>query len=159
MKITIICIGSIKEKYLQDALNEYVKRLSPSAQINITQIKECKLPDKPSNAEILKTLERESVSIKSLISKNAYTISLCIEGKQLTSEEFADIISSKTLEGKNEFVFIIGSSNGLSEQLKKSCDMLMSFSKMTFPHQLFRVMLAEQIYRAVSIINNTKYHK
>ncbi len=159
MNIKIICIGKIKEKSISQALEEYVKRLSGFCNIEIIELSESRLTDNPSLKEIEKALSNEAQAILKKLNGNEYVFSLCIEGKQLSSTELADKISQTMLYGKSTICFIIGSSFGLDEQIKKVCDFKLSFSKMTFPHQLMRLILAEQIYRSFTIINNTEYHK
>lgn len=143
-KINLICVGKIKEKFYRDALEEYLKRLSRFAKIEIREIAECR------------TLEEEAA----LILKNARgkTVALCIEGEKLSSEKFASFLKQLTDTG-SECSFIIGSSCGLAEAVKNSADMKLSFSDMTFPHQLMRVILTEQIYRAFMINGGGEYHK
>lgn len=157
--VTVICVGKLKEKFLRDALSEYQKRLSSFCQFNIIELNESRISQNPSQKEIENCLENEAKEILSKISDNAYVFALCIEGKGVTSEKFADMIEKAATNGKSNLNFIIGSSFGLSESVKKRADFRLSVSDMTFPHQLFRVMLLEQIYRAYSIINGSKYHK
>lgn len=149
--IKIICVGKIKEKYLEEAINEYEKRISKYTKIEIIEVKDYSF-DKE------KTLNQEQLEIKSHITSKDYIITLEIEGKQITSKELANKIS-KTLIIKPNVTFIIGGSFGISEEIKKISDYNLSFSKLTFPHQLFRVILLEQIYRSFKIINNESYHK
>ncbi len=145
--INIICIGKLKEKYLIEACNEYTKRLGKFAKINLIEVKQ-------SN----QNLYEEAKKIKKYINKNDYIIVLDIQGNQLASEQLALKIND-ILMIKPNITFIIGGSLGLHEEIKNICDMKLSFSKMTFPHQLFRVLLLEQLYRAFKIINNETYHK
>lgn len=159
LNVTIICLGKLKEKYLRDASDEYVKRLSSSCKTNIIELTPEKLSDNPSQKEIDNALEAEAKKITEKIPKGAYIYSLCIEGKQVTSEELSREIESIGVGGVSNVVFIIGSSFGLSDKVKAMSSKKLSMSKMTFPHQLARIMLLEQIYRAVQISNGTKYHK
>ena len=159
LTINVICIGSLKEKYLKDAVAEYQKRLSAFAKFQIMELPEQKLPDNPSENEIKSALEKEAEKIKSKISKSSATVVLAIEGKELSSEKLAKKIDEFSLKGVSTINFVIGSSFGLSEKFKSEASFSLSMSPMTFPHQLARVMLLEQIYRAFSILNNTKYHK
>ncbi len=159
MNIFIICLGKLKESYLKDAINEYSKRISAFAKLNIIELTPVKLSEKPSQNEINSALEKEAEEIIKKIPSNAFVVPLCIEGKQKSSEELADQFEITALSGKSNIVFIIGSSFGLSDKVKALSDLKLSFSKMTFPHQLMRVMLLEQIYRAFQINNNGKYHK
>ena len=150
--IKIITVGAIKEKYLKDAIEEYTKRISKYTNIEIIEVKDEGL------VEPQKAMDLEGEKIKKYISPRDYVITLEIEGKQLTSEEFAQKINSIYLESSN-ITFIIGGSYGISKEIKNMSNFKLSFSKMTFPHQLFRVNLLEQIYRAYKINNNESYHK
>lgn len=140
LNITVLCVGTLKEKYLKDAAAEYSKRISGFARLTVS----------------------ETANDRQLIAKlpkKAYKIALCIEGCALSSEELSDKISNISVNGISELVFVIGDSDGMGEDVKAACDFRLSFSKMTFPHQLMRIILLEQIYRALSIANNGKYHK
>ncbi len=159
MNITVIALGKLKEKYLRDAVDEYTKRLSAYGKPDIIELNPVKLSDNPSQTEIDNALNKEAEEIKKKIPNGSYVFSLCIEGKEKSSEQLAQTIKEVTLNGKSNIVFIIGSSFGLSPEIKKLSDCRLSFSPMTFPHQLMRVMLLEQIYRAFQINNNGKYHK
>ena len=159
MNITVIALGKLKEKYLTEAINEYSKRISAYGKLQIIELNPVRLSDNPSQTEIDNALLKEAEEIKKKIPNNSYIFSLCIEGKEKSSEAFAKAISDATLNGKSNIVFIIGSSFGLSPEIKNLSDFKLSFSPMTFPHQLMRVMLLEQIYRAFQINNNGKYHK
>lgn len=150
--IKIITVGSIKEKYLKDAIEEYKKRLSRYTKLEIIEVKDEGL------VEEKKAIELESTKIEKYINERDYIITLEIEGKELNSIEFAEKLEKIQIENSN-IVFIIGGSYGLSYNIKKKSNWHLSFSKMTFPHQLFRVFLLEQIYRAYKINNNQKYHK
>ena len=158
IKVTFITLGKLKEKYLRDAVDEYKKRLSRYCSLDIIELEPVKLPEKPSDNEINQALEKESLEINKRIPKDSAVFSLCIEGKELSSEEFADRIQDLSNMGKS-LAFIIGSSYGLSPKVKMESDLRLSVSKMTFPHQLFRVMLLEQIYRAFKINEGSAYHK
>lgn len=157
LTVNLICVGKLKESYLRDACSEYIKRLSSFCKVNIIEIAECKLPNLPSNAEILRGIDVEYGLI--LPKLKGYIIPLCIEGNQLSSEQLSEKISMLMLDGISELSFVIGGSFGLSDSIKLSCDFKLSMSAMTFPHQLARVMLLEQIYRCFQINNNGKYHK
>lgn len=159
MNVTVIALGKLKEKYLRDAIDEYVKRISAYAKCDIIELNPVRLSDNPSPAEIQNALSKEAEEIKKKIPNSSYVFSLCIEGKAKSSEDFAKAIKDATLNGKSNIVFIIGSSFGLSPDIKALSDFKLSFSPMTFPHQLMRVMLLEQIYRAFQINTNGKYHK
>ena len=157
--IKIIAVGRLKEKYLKEAFAEYEKRLGAFCRLTVDEIDQEKLSDDPSEKEITRALETEAERILQKIPAGSYVIPMCIEGKQLTSEKFAALISKESAAGAGTFVFVIGGSCGLSDRVKQRADFRLSMSEMTFPHRLARIMLAEQIYRAFSIINNRKYHK
>lgn len=158
LNINIICIGSVKERFFSDAVNEYTKRLKRYAKLSIIELDEERTPNDPNESQIQRTVEKESDRIMAKISKSDYVIAMCIEGKQLSSQELASKLSQiSMISGTVDF--IIGGSWGLSDKLKQRADLRLSMSRMTFPHQLARVMLCEQIYRAFSILNNSKYHK
>ena len=159
LNITLICLGRLKEKYLRDASDEYIKRLSAFCKMNVIELTPEKLSDNPSQKEIENALDSEAKKISEKIPKGAFICSLCIEGKQLSSEELSREIENIGVSGMSNLVFIIGSSFGLSDEIKRISDFRFSMSKMTFPHKLARIMLTEQIYRAFSISNNGKYHK
>ncbi len=158
MKMNLIAVGKLKEDYLRGAVAEYTKRIGAYAKINIVEIAECKCPENPSDAEIRRVLEKEGEAIIAKIPKGSFVIPLCIEGKQQSSPCFAETIEKISLN-YSEITFIIGGSFGLSESVKRLSGLKLSFSEMTFPHQLMRVILLEQVYRAFSIINHSKYHK
>ncbi len=159
LKLTIIHVGSVKERYLTDAIAEYEKRLSGYCVVNYVLIKDERLPDKPSHSEIAQALEREADRILAALPPRAYKIALCVEGKLVSSEELASRISALPNQGCSEIALIIGGSDGLSPRVKSSSDFRLSISPMTFPHQLMRVILLEQLYRAFTIINGAHYHK
>ena len=159
LNITIIAVGKLKEQYLRDASAEYQKRLSTLCKLNIVEINPEKLSDNPSAKEIENALNNEAKKIIEKIPKGAKVYSMCIEGKQRTSEELSREIDNLALEGVSNIVFIIGGSFGLSDEVKKLSAYRLSMSKMTFPHQIARIMLLEQIYRATQISIGTKYHK
>lgn len=153
LHIQIICIGKIKEKYFTQAIEEYKKRIVGGFDLTIKELSEYKLQD---NTDIV--VQKEGESILPLM-KGAYNIAMCIEGKQISSEKLWDMMQRVTLNGDSRINFIIGGSYGLSDAVKSAADFKLSVSPMTFPHQLFRVMLCEQIYRATQIGQGTKYHK
>ena len=159
MNVTIIHVGDFKEKYLKEAFLEYSKRISAFGKFEDVLIKEGNLPDSPNDAQVEKVLKEEGEKILEKLDPRSKKIALCVEGNGVTSEEFASIFTASADGGFSKITFIIGSSHGLSDKVKKACDMKLSFSKMTFPHQLMRVILSEQIYRAFTIINGKKYHK
>ncbi len=156
MKINIVVVGNLKEKYLVDSEKEYLKRISRYHNVNVIEIAEEKLPKNYSSADISKCLVKEGLKIKNNLS--GYVVVMDIGGKQLDSVEFSKKIEGVSLNN-DTITFVIGSSYGISEDIKRGANFLLSFSKMTFPHQLFRIMLLEQIYRATTITNNIMYHK
>ena len=156
--IKIISIGTLKEEYLKGAVNEYEKRLSGFCKVEMINLKEAKLPQEPSPSEIKKALEEEGKIILSHMSERAYKVALCVEGKQFSSEELAEKIE-RAFSLSNEICFVIGSSHGLCDEVKSAADLKLSVSKLTFPHQLMRVILLESVYRGMNIIKGTKYHK
>ncbi len=158
IKTTIISLGKLKEKYLCDAVKEYSKRLSAYTKLEIIELEPVRLSDKPSNSEIENALSKEAELILKKIPNNSEVISLCVEGKEFTSPAFAKKIEEFQNIGKN-ITFVIGSSYGLSEKVKLASSIRLSLSQMTFPHQLFRVLLLEQIYRGFKIIEGSTYHK
>ena len=159
MNVQLIVLGKLKEKYMKDFAAEYEKRLSAYCKMTVVELEPVKLSDNPSQSEIDNALLKETKMIKDKIPKNSYIFAMCIEGKQMSSEEFSQKLDDIALSGKNSVVFIIGSSFGLSNEIKGMSDYKFSMSKMTFPHKLARIMLTEQIYRGFSISNNGKYHK
>lgn len=159
MNIQIICIGKLKEKYWTDAISEYSKRLSRYCKLEIVELKESRLPENASPADEENVKIEEGKSILKAIKDGTYVITLEILGKQLTSPELADKINSLGLEGHSDVAFVIGGSLGLSQEVSKRSNFKLSFSKMTFPHQMMRVVLLEQIYRSFKIIKNEAYHK
>ena len=159
MQVLVICVGKLKEKYLTDACSEYIKRLSAFCKLQIIELSECKLPDSPSDAEIQKALEKEGDMILSKIPKDAFVFPMCIEGKMIDSPALSKKLVEIPIMGKSTVAFVIGSSCGLSTRVKDRGDFKLSMSPMTFPHQLARVMLLEQIYRGFMIAAGNKYHK
>lgn len=159
MKIKLICVGKIKERFYTDAINEYIKRISKFATVEITELSDEKTLDNPSNNEINMILNKEGARILNSIKPNEYVISLCIEGKRFSSMDFAHEIQNIMNSGNGCIDFIIGGSLGLSDDVKKRSNLKLSFSDFTFPHQLMRVIFLEQIYRTYKILNNEPYHK
>ncbi|SFG19494.1 23S rRNA (pseudouridine(1915)-N(3))-methyltransferase RlmH [Oribacterium sp. WCC10] len=159
MKITLITVGKIKEKYLKDAIAEYSKRLSAYYDINIIELQDEKTPDKAPVSIEEKIKETEGNRILQKISDRAYVIALAINGDMLSSEELADKMSDLMVRGNSDIVFVIGGSLGLSPEVLRRANYKLSFSRMTFPHQLMRVILLEQVYRAFKINSNEPYHK
>ena len=159
VSVTIICEGKLKEKYLRDACDEYSKRLGAFCKLNIVELTPKRLSDNPTQGEIDNALVSEGKEILSKIPQNSYVYAMCIEGRQMPSEKLARAMENCAVTGKRNLVFIIGGSFGLSDEVKKAADYKLSMSEMTFPHQLARVMLLEQIYRAFQISSGGKYHK
>lgn len=159
MKITIITVGKVKESYFRGAIEEYSKRLSKYCKLDIVEVADEKTPDKASETEEEQIKAKEAERIMKHITGDAYVIALAIEGKQLDSVELADKIKALGVQGKSHIRFVIGGSLGLHSSVLSRADFKLSFSKMTFPHQLMRVILLEQIYRAYRIISHEPYHK
>lgn len=156
--ITVISVGTLKEGYLKDAVNEYKKRLSQYARVDEINIKEEPIRDEDDKSEINRALECEADKILAAIPKGASKIALCVEGKQYDSPDLASLIG-RMADQSGKIALIIGSSHGMSERVKRECEVRLSFSKMTFPHQLMRVMLFEALYRSFTILQGKKYHK
>lgn len=159
MKITLITVGKIKEKYLEDAIAEYSKRLSRYCKLEIVQVADEKTPDRASEVMEEQIKDKEGEKILSHVKDGAYVIALAIDGRMVSSEELAELIDGLGVRGESHLQFIIGGSLGLSKKVLSRADYKLSFSKMTFPHQLMRVILLEQIYRSYRIINGEPYHK
>ncbi|MBE6584790.1 MAG: 23S rRNA (pseudouridine(1915)-N(3))-methyltransferase RlmH [Ruminococcaceae bacterium] len=156
--IRFITVGTLKEDYLRAAVAEYEKRLSGFCRVESVNLKEAKLAQDPSEAEIKKALCEEAKTILAALPDRAYKIAMCVEGKQFSSEELAAKLEN-AFSLANEICFIIGSSHGLDDSVKSAADLKLSISKLTFPHQLMRVILSESVYRCMNIIKGTKYHK
>lgn len=159
MKITIITVGKIKEKYFTMAIDEYSKRLGRYVKLDIVEVADEKTPDGASDTEERLIRQKEGERILKLLKEDSYVITLEIEGKMLDSVELSEKINQIGVSGKGHITFIIGGSLGLSDEVKSRADFKLSFSKMTFPHQLMRVVLLEQIYRSYRILGNEPYHK
>lgn len=159
MKYSIICVGKIKEKFYTQAVEEYAKRLSRYGKLEIIEVADEKTPDQASDTVNRMIKDKEGERILAQIKEDAYVVALAIEGKMLDSEELAGKIESLGVSGTSHIAFVIGGSLGLSEKVMKRADYALSFSKMTFPHQLMRVILLEQIYRSCRIIHHEPYHK
>ena len=159
MRITLVAVGKIKEKYLRDAVAEYVKRLGKYCKLEIIEVADEKTQERASETEEMAVRSKEGERILKHVKEDAYVITLEIQGKQISSEELADKIEELGVQGKSHVVFIIGGSIGLGMEVIKRSDYALSFSRMTFPHQLMRVILLEQIYRGFRIINGEPYHK
>ena len=159
MKITILCVGKVKEKFYQEAIKEFEKRLSRYCKLSIIEVADEKTQERASETEISIVKEKEGERILKNIKDEGYVICLAIDGKQLDSVELSGKLDSLFVEGNSQIYFVIGGSLGLSDEVLKRADYHLSFSRMTFPHQLMRVILLEQIYRAFRISNNEPYHK
>ena len=159
MRITLITVGKIKEKYLKDAIAEYQKRLGSYCKLEIIEVADEKTPDNASEVVEEQIRSKEGERILKHVKDDAYVITLEINGKQLSSEELADKMEKLGVQGTSHIMFIIGGSIGLGQEVMKRSNFALSFSKMTFPHQLMRVILLEQIYRGYRIINGEPYHK
>ena len=159
MKITVLCVGKVKEKFFTDAIKEYSKRLSRYCKLEIVEVADEKTPDGASELVVSQIKEKEAERMEKYLPDSAYVIALAIEGKKLTSEKLAEKIDSLGISGTSHLVFLIGGSRGMSDRLLKRADYLLSFSDMTFPHQLMRVILLEQVYRSYRIIHGEPYHK
>lgn len=159
MTVTIIAVGKLKEKYLSAAMAEYEKRLSRFCKLRIIEVPDKRIYENASKKQQLDVINREGEAVLEKIGAGQYVIALCIEAPQMSSEEFSHRLSELALSGKSDIVFVIGGSLGLSDKVKERADLHLGFSKMTFPHQLMRVILAEQIYRAFTIARGETYHK
>ncbi len=159
MKITILCVGKVKEKFYRDAIDEFAKRLSRYCKLEIVEVSDEKTEEQASENEIRLVKEKEGERLLKNIKDDAYVITLCIDGKHLDSEELSEKMEKLGIQGTSHIYFVIGGSLGLSDQVIKRADFKLSFSKMTFPHQLMRVILLEQIYRGYRIMNHEPYHK
>ena len=157
--IKIICVGKIKEKFYRDAIGEYEKRLSRYCRLSIIEVADEKTPDRSSDTEEMLIKEKEATRLRSHIRDNDYVIALAIDGKSFDSVTFAEHLGQLAVSGKSNLVFVIGGSLGLHPSVLSQCDELLSFSAMTFPHQLMRVILLEQLYRSYRIQNHEPYHK
>lgn len=159
MKISILCVGKIKERYFSDGIAEYAKRLSRYCKLDIIEVPDEKTPDGASERVNEQIKEKEAGRLSAYIKEDAYVIALAIEGKAYSSEAFAEKIDKLGITGKSHIIFIIGGSLGIHDELLNRADEKISFSKMTFPHQMMRMILLEQIYRAYRISNGEPYHK
>lgn len=159
MKITILSVGKIKETYFVKAIEEYTKRLSRYCKLEIVEVADEKTPDRASEKQEQQIKEKEAERLEKYLGENGYVVALAIEGKQMDSVAFSHKIQMLGIQGESRLVFIIGGSLGLDHGILQRADMLLSFSEMTFPHQMMRVILLEQIYRAYRIMNGEPYHK
>ena len=158
-KVTVVCVGKLKERFYIDAAAEYCKRLQRHCKLELLELPEYRLPDNPSPAEIQKALETEAAAIREKLPKGGALVAMCIEGKTCSSEALAQRMEDFAVSGKTQVTFLIGGSVGLDASLKAQADWKLSMSPMTFPHHMARIMLLEQIYRAYQIQQGTKYHK
>ena len=158
-KVTILCVGKLKEKFYTEASAEYLKRLQRHCKCEIVELAEYRLPEAPSPAEIQKALATEAAAIREKLPRGGAVIAMCIEGKTCSSEELSRRMADFAVAGKTPLTFLIGGSVGLDAELKAQADWRLSMSPMTFPHHMARVMLLEQIYRAYQIQQGTRYHK
>ncbi|PYZ91764.1 23S rRNA (pseudouridine(1915)-N(3))-methyltransferase RlmH [Salipaludibacillus keqinensis] len=159
MNISIICVGKLKEKYLKQGIEEYTKRLSAYANVQLIEVADEKAPENMSQTEIQQLKEKEGERILGKIGQDTHVIALAIEGNSWTSERLAKELDQLATYGKSKIAFVIGGSVGLSDSVLKRANAQLSFSKMTFPHQLMRLILVEQVYRAFKIMKNEPYHK
>ena len=159
IQVKLICVGKMREKYYTDAFAEYAKRLQAYCRLELLEIAEQRLPDRPSDREIAAALEREGQEILKSIPGDAYTVALCVEGRQMPSEGMAALIAERESSGRPKLCFVIGGSFGLAPAVKQRADKRLSMSRMTFPHHLARVMLIEQLYRGFKINEGSRYHK
>ena len=158
-KITVLCVGKLKERFYQEAAAEYVKRLGRHCKLDVVELPESRLPEEPSPGEIQRALAAEAAAIREKLPRGGAVIALCIEGKPCSSVELSRRMQELAVSGKSQLTFLIGGSVGLAEDLKRQADWRLSMSPMTFPHHLARIMLLEQIYRACQSAAGTKYHK
>ena len=159
LNIKLLCVGRMREKFYIDAFREYQKRLQGYCRLELTELSEERLGDRPSDAEIRSALAKEGQEILKNVPPDAYLVALCVEGKQMPSEGMAGLIAARESSGKPRLCFVIGGSFGLSEAVKARADLRLSMSEMTFPHHLARVMLIEQVYRGFKINEGARYHK
>ena len=159
LAVRLICVGKLGEKFWADAVREYVKRLGAYCKLEMVELPEQRLPQTPSEGETRQALDKEAALIAEKIPQGAAVIALCVEGKEMSSEQLADYLGRLTVSGTSRLCLVIGGSCGLSDKVKARAALRLSMSPMTFPHQLARVMLCEQLYRAFSINAGTKYHK
>ena len=159
LNVKLICVGKMREKFYIDAFEEYRKRLQAYCRLELAEITEQRLSDRPAEKEIAAALEREGQEILKAVPADAYLVALCVEGKQMPSEGMAALIAARESSGKPKLCFVIGGSYGLAPAVKARADRRLSMSEMTFPHHLARVMLIEQVYRGFKITEGSQYHK
>ena len=158
-KITVLCVGKLKEKFYLDAVAEYTKRLQRCCKLEVIELPESKLPEDPSPAQIQQALDTEAAAISAKLPRGGALVAMCIEGKQISSDELAQFLADRANSGAGDVAFVIGSSHGLSDEVKKAAALRFSMGRITMPHQLARLVLTEQIYRACTINAGMKYHK
>ena len=158
MRFYVVCIGKLKDAYLRDGVAEFVKRMRPYGGITITELNESKIGDKPSDADRKQVVDDEGERLLKVVPKNAYTVLLDVYGKTMSSEDLAKTVAKLEVDGISDMAFIIGGAFGVSEALRQSVNYKLSFSPMTFTHQMVRLLLVEQIYRASKINRNEPYH-
>ena len=159
MNLYIYAVGKLSESWWRDAAAEYMKRCGRWCRMTMTELPESRLPKSPTPGDIAKAVSEEGAAMLAKLPEKAYVIGLFIDGKQMSSEQLAKIFDTAMSAGKSDIVFLIGGSHGMSREVENACDLTLSFSRMTFPHQLARVMLCEQIYRAFTILGRQEYHK
>lgn len=159
LAVKLICVGRMRETYYIEAFREYAKRLGAYCRFETVELAEERLPERPSQGQIDAALEKEAAEVLRQIPQEAYTVALCVEGRQMSSEALSELLSQRESSGKPRLCFIVGGSYGLSEKVKARAQLRLSMSPMTFPHHLARVMLAEQIYRGFKIKEGSRYHK
>ena len=159
LAVKLICVGRMRESYYIEAFREYAKRLGAYCRLETAELAEERLPERPSQGQIDAALEKEAAEILRQIPAEAYTVALCVEGRQMSSEALSELLSQRESSGKPKLCFIVGGSYGLAEKVKARAQLRLSMSPMTFPHHLARVMLAEQIYRGFKIKEGSRYHK
>ncbi len=159
MTVEILCVGKLKERYWKEAVQEYGKRLERFCSFQVKEVKEARIPEDPSPGEIEKAVKEEGANLLRALKNGTYLTALEIEGKQLSSEKLAAELENNMNRGRSHLTYVIGGSHGLSPEVLKRADFRLSFSPMTFPHQMMRVILAEQIYRSFKIMNHETYHK
>ncbi len=159
LQVKLICVGKLRERFYIEAFEEYRKRLGAYCRFTLTEIAEQRLPDDPSEAQIAAALDREADALEKAVPAGAYVVALCVEGRQMSSPALAKALADWQSAGRSRVCFLVGGSCGLAERVKRRAELRLSVSEMTFPHHLFRVMLAEQIYRGFKINEGSRYHK
>jgi len=159
MRIKLVAVGKLKEKYWREAASEYLKRLAPFARVEVVEIAEEKFPDNPSARQMEQAVDKEGERILEHISPSFYVVPLAVDGQMLSSEQLAEMLGRLAMEGKSQVAFVIGGACGLAGKVIEKGDLVISFSRMTFPHQLMRVLLLEQLYRGFKILRGEPYHR